>query len=237
MCSEKLVCIINCQKHWWCNWRTILVRLICISFENVMHQFSRFLSCYSKVNYNMILDTKLQLEGLNPDHPFNTLSTGLWLQPWYKILLYSSIRYKTRAGGTFTATNFGQISLPSLVILIFSMPISQFQMTQSNSMVKECYWATSVPHNSIGTHWLRCQDHRKKCYCGKILSCAIYFFTKFGSILRLHSEDIPRRPMITHSIDQFILDPKSKQDKVKVTNLKNLPKLCDTLSEVAWEDV
>ena len=30
--------------------------------------------------------------------------------------------------------------------------------------------------------------------------------------------------MITHTIDQFILDPKSKQDKVKVTNLKNLPK-------------
>ena len=28
-----------------------------------------------------------------------------------------------------------------------------------------------------------------------------------------------------HTIEQFILDPKSKQDKVKVTNLKNLPKL------------
>ena len=41
----------------------------------------------------------------------------------------------------------------------------------------------------------------------------------------LHSEDIPRRPMISHTTDQFILDPKSKQDKVKVTNLKDLPKL------------
>ena len=29
----------------------------------------------------------------------------------------------------------------------------------------------------------------------------------------------PRRPMITHT------DPKSKQDKVKVTNLKKLPKI------------
>ena len=29
--------------------------------------------------------------------------------------------------------------------------------------------------------------------------------------------------MITYTIDQFIVDPKSKQDKV--TNLKNLPKL------------
>ena len=28
-----------------------------------------------------------------------------------------------------------------------------------------------------------------------------------------------------HTIEQFILDPKSKQDKVKVTNSKNLPKL------------
>ena len=41
----------------------------------------------------------------------------------------------------------------------------------------------------------------------------------------LHSEDTPLRPMITHTIDQFILDPKSKQDKGKITNLKNLPKL------------
>ena len=32
-------------------------------------------------------------------------------------------------------------------------------------------------------------------------------------------------PMITHTIDQFILDPGSKQDKVKVTNLKNLQNL------------
>ena len=31
--------------------------------------------------------------------------------------------------------------------------------------------------------------------------------------------------MITHTIDQFISDPNSKQDKVKATNLKNLPKL------------
>ena len=47
-----------------------------------------------------------------------------------------------------------------------------------------------------------------------------------------------------HIVDQFILDPKSKQDKVKVTNLKNFPKLqifkfCKNLthntpSEVAW---
>ena len=49
--------------------------------------------------------------------------------------------------------------------------------------------------------------------------------------------------MITHTIDQFILDPKSKQDKVKVKKLKNLPKLQilkkknfthGTFSDVAW---
>ena len=51
--------------------------------------------------------------------------------------------------------------------------------------------------------------------------------------------------MITHTIDQFIFDPKSKQDKVKVTNLNNLPKLQifefwkkkikhDTHYEVVW---
>ena len=49
--------------------------------------------------------------------------------------------------------------------------------------------------------------------------------------------------MITHNVDQYILDPKSKQDKVKVTNLKNSPKLhfllnfelnstCDTLQKM-----
>ena len=37
------------------------------------------------------------------------------------------------------------------------------------------------------------------------------------------SEDTPRRLMITHSIESY-LDPKSNEDKVKVTNLKNLPK-------------
>ena len=31
--------------------------------------------------------------------------------------------------------------------------------------------------------------------------------------------------MITHTIDQFILDHKSKQHKVKVANSKNLPKI------------
>ena len=38
----------------------------------------------------------------------------------------------------------------------------------------------------------------------------------------LRSEDTPRCPMITHTIDQFILDAKSKQDTVKVTNLNKL---------------
>ena len=35
------------------------------------------------------------------------------------------------------------------------------------------------------------------------------------------SEDIPRRPMITHTIYQLILDPKSKQNKLKITNKKH----------------
>ena len=38
-------------------------------------------------------------------------------------------------------------------------------------------------------------------------------------------EQLECRHMITHIIDQFTLDPMSKQDKLKVTNLKNLPKL------------
>ena len=35
--------------------------------------------------------------------------------------------------------------------------------------------------------------------------------TKLQQLERLRSEDTPRRPMITHTIDQFISDPKSKQ--------------------------
>ena len=52
-----------------------------------------------------------------------------------------------------------------------------------------------------------------------------YVNVKLEQLERLRSEDTLRRPMITHTIDQFILDRKSKQDKVNVTNLKNLPKL------------
>ena len=46
----------------------------------------------------------------------------------------------------------------------------------------------------------------------------------------LRSEDTPPPPprlMITHTIESYgwsHMDPKSKEDKVKVTNLKNLPK-------------
>ena len=32
---------------------------------------------------------------------------------------------------------------------------------------------------------------------------------KLEQLERLHSEDTPRRPMITHTIEQFILNPKS----------------------------
>ena len=42
---------------------------------------------------------------------------------------------------------------------------------------------------------------------------------------RLCSEDTPCCPMIINTIDQFILDPMSRQDKVKVANSKHLPKL------------
>ena len=60
---------------------------------------------------------------------------------------------------------------------------------------------------------------------------------------RLRSEDTPLCPMITHTIDLVILDPKWKEDTVKVTNLKNLSKLWlwkkknftqDITSSVAW---
>ena len=36
---------------------------------------------------------------------------------------------------------------------------------------------------------------------------------------QMRSEDNSCCPMITHTIDQFMLDPKSKQDKFKDTSL------------------
>ena len=41
----------------------------------------------------------------------------------------------------------------------------------------------------------------------------------------LHSENTPRHPTITHTIDSYQIPDQSKQDKVKVTNFKNLPKI------------
>ena len=37
---------------------------------------------------------------------------------------------------------------------------------------------------------------------------------KLEKLERLHPEDTPRRPIITHTIDQFMVDSKSKQDKI-----------------------
>ena len=48
---------------------------------------------------------------------------------------------------------------------------------------------------------------------------------KLVQLERLHSEDSPHCPMITLTIEQFIFNLKSKQHKVNVKNLKNLPKL------------
>ena len=57
---------------------------------------------------------------------------------------------------------------------------------------------------------------------------------KLGQLERLLSEDTPRRPMITHTIDQFILNPKSilmtssywipSLNKVKAKKLEKLAK-------------
>ena len=44
---------------------------------------------------------------------------------------------------------------------------------------------------------------------------------KLEQLELLRSEDIPRR---LHPYYWFIMDPKSKEDKIKVTNLKNMPK-------------
>ena len=60
---------------------------------------------------------------------------------------------------------------------------------------------------------------------------------KLEQLERLHSEDTP----LPHDYPYYwvLLDPKSKEDKVKVTNLKNLPKFkcfnfVSNKTEVSW---
>ena len=65
-------------------------------------------------------------------------------------------------------------------------------------------------------------------------STSFQLVIKLEQLERLRSEDTPRRPMITHTIDQFILNPKSilmtssyripSQNKVKAKKLEKLPK-------------
>ena len=60
------------------------------------------------------------------------------------------------------------------------------------------------------------------------------FSLKLEQLERLRSEDTPRRPMITHTIDQFILNPKSiiltssyripSQNRVKAEKLEKFAK-------------
>ena len=60
------------------------------------------------------------------------------------------------------------------------------------------------------------------------------FQLKLEQLERLRSEDTPRHPMITHTIDQFILNPKSilltssyqipRQNKVKAEKLQKFAK-------------
>ena len=65
-------------------------------------------------------------------------------------------------------------------------------------------------------------------------SVALKDLAQLEKLERLHSEDTPCLPMITHTIDQFILNPKSilltssyripSQNKVKAEELQKLAK-------------
>ena len=76
---------------------------------------------------------------------------------------------------------------------------------------------------------------KTKVFHNFIMNC-ISNLKQLVQLERLRSKDTPTAPWLpillssfigsqAYIIEQFILDPKSKHDKVKVTNLKNLPKL------------
>ena len=84
-----------------------------------------------------------------------------------------------------------------------------------------------VINNRKIIHHRQCMNHatffKSFCALSKMLSVKYWTTTKLQQQERLRCEDTP--PLHDYPYYWFILDPKSKQDKVKVTNLKNLPKL------------
>ena len=72
--------------------------------------------------------------------------------------------------------------------------------------------------------------------CTPVQAYSLISQLELGQLERLRSEDTPPRP---HDYPHYWvkLDPKSKEDNVKFTNLKNLPKFHNTPSKVAWSDV
>ena len=91
-------------------------------------------------------------------------------------------------------------------------------------------WRPSCLGLNVLTHW----GLNKLANILETTFWTTFYKNKLEQLERLRSEDTPRRPMIIHTIDQFILNPKSilltssyqipSQNKVKAEKLEKIAK-------------
>ena len=110
------------------------------------------------------------------------------------------------------------LQIIALCLLILSPMINQYVCIAyfKSHMLHNCVLKTLVPYTCFCKfiYTVECRSNAVQ-YC-KILH-------KWLELARMRSEDTPTPH--DYPYYRFTLDPKSKRDKVKITNLKNLPKL------------
>ena len=129
------------------------------------------------------------------------LSLGIWCDLYYTcICKIESLTHLLSCDATWP-----QWSGPSVAAMFFFRP--------------QCVNSLAPIRSSDRGQWVNTLRSEKN-YSRIWFRCGYNFELEY--LEHLCSEDNPHCPMITHTIDSY---PKSKQDKFKVTYLKNLPKL------------
>ena len=101
---------------------------------------------------------------------------------------------------------------------------------RADSRLVTSQWEMSFQSNAVSP-WLgaNLESALDKLGCD---SRCFWIYVKLEQLERLRSEDTPRRPVITHTIDQFVLNPKSilltssyripSQKKVKAEKIRKI---------------
>ena len=95
--------------------------------------------------------------------------------------------------------------------------------------VMPLHWALYYNNGVHAINLLSSHHILRKIHVGSIITlechCWVYIYKKLEQLEHLQSEDTPASSWLLVPYYWVILDPKSNEDKVKVTNLTNLPKL------------